>query len=154
MKKLLLVISLLLPFLFSHVEASNVRANDAIIEECDSSNSIVRIVDNYNSFKGNGFVYKVDNKYSYIVSAYNIISEVNSYGVVFKNNSYKKATLLGFDSYNDVVIFRVDKEEGIGSVCKANSNYLQKGQLNYLKGYLDLETEFFRASFVIFANSF
>lgn len=145
MKKLLLVISLLIPLLSSQIKISNVSAEDGVENtECDSDLSIVRIVDNYNAYKGNGFVYKVDNNYSYIVTTSSIISDVNSYGIIYNNGSYKKAMLLGVDSYNEVAVFRTSKEKEVLGVCKYNSNYLYKGQLHYLKGYLDLETSFFR----------
>lgn len=144
MKKLFLVISLLLPMLFSHVKVSNVKAENEIVNNgCDSDNSIVRIVDNYNAYKGNGFVYKVDNNYSYVVTTSKIVSDVNSYGVIYADSLYEKAILLGVDSYNEVAVFRTAKTNDVKGVCKYNSNYLYKGQLHYLKGYLDLETSFF-----------
>lgn len=143
MKKLLLVISLIIPLLFSHVNVSKIKAEDDLIsEDCDSDNSIVRIIDNYNVFKSNGFVYKVDNNYSYIITTSKIINSVNSYGIIYENNIYEEAVLLGYDSYNEVAVFRTKKIIDIKGVCLANSNYLYKGQLNYLQGYLDLESRF------------
>ena len=51
MKKLLLVISLVVPLLFSAVNVSTVSADDEVINtDCSSEESIVRIINNYNDF--------------------------------------------------------------------------------------------------------
>lgn len=144
MKKLLLIISLLLPFLYAPTSVS--VAKEEMIEEKECSefkSSIVKIVNNYNAFSGNGFVYKVDDKYMYVITSSKMITKVNNFSVIYSNNDYKQAILLGKDSYNEVAVFRTDKVENIDSVCFANSNYLYIGQTNYLYGYIDKEEDFF-----------
>lgn len=141
MKKLLLVISLLSPLMFSFVRVSNVKAEDNNENECNSEKSIVRIVDNYNVFKNNGIVYKVDDTYNYIITSSKFLSNVNSYSVIYENNINRKATLLGVEKDYEIAVFKTEKVENITKACTANGEYLYKGQISYLNGYTSLEVK-------------
>jgi len=145
MKKLLLIISLVIPLLYSGVSVDAVATEDVVSSKnCDDfKSSIVKIVNNYNVFSGNGFVYKQDDKYMYIVTSSKIVTKVNNFSVFYSNNEYDKAVLLGYDTYNEVAVFRANKVEGIDPVCVANSNYLFIGQTNYLYGYSSKENDFY-----------
>ena len=94
MKKFLLVISLLLPMLFSHVSVSSANDEENIVNEnCDNETSIVKIVDNYDEFQGNGIIYKIDENYSYVILSSKMLSNVNSYKVIYRNNVYSSKGL-------------------------------------------------------------
>lgn len=150
MKKLLLIISLFIPLLFSNVRLNVIKADETSNYECNNNyeESIVKIVNNYNVFKGNGFVYKVDDKYSYIVTSSKVVSNSNNFKIIYNNGEYKDSIILGYDSKNEVAVFRTLKLEEIKSVCIANSNYIYKGQNIFLKGYFDKENEFFVNSYI------
>lgn len=140
MKRLVLIISFL-TLVFSNVfKIDSVHAQNDELEnkECDKNyGSIVRIVDNYNKFRGNGIVYKLDDKYMYIVTASSIVSDSVNFGVVYENNEYQQALILGVDKNNEIAVFRTNKTNDILPVCISNSSFLEKGEVQYIAGYLD-----------------
>lgn len=150
MKKLVLIISVILPLLFSFIPVNIASAtNDIEVnEECSSfEDSTVRIVNNYNVFVANGFVYKVENNYNYIVTSSKILNNVNSFRVIYNDNSYSNITLIGYDSSNEVAVFKGQKN-GAKGVCIGNSNYLYKGQKHYLYGYFNNKDNFVREAYL------
>ncbi len=143
MKKFFLLISLLLPLLFSHVPISGKIVKEISNENCNTSEEVaVRIINNYNAFVGNGFIYKSENNYSYVVTSSKLISGVNSYKIIYKDNTFKDAVLLGTDLYNEVAVLKTSKMDNIDGVCTMNSHYLRKGQKGYLYGYFDKSNDF------------
>ena len=72
MKRKLLVFSLIFSFIattgiFVHLKATN---EGSLKKECiDPNKSVVRILDEFDIFKSNGIVYKMDENYSYIVTS-------------------------------------------------------------------------------------
>ena len=105
-------------------------------------NSIVKIVNNYNVFSGNGVVYKTDDNYMYVVTSSKIVTDSNNYNVIYSNGIYKNSIVLGIDEYNEIAVFRTEKVDGILQTCLANSNFVDKGEVNYLVGYGDKDIEF------------
>jgi S1-C subfamily serine protease len=145
MKKVLLVFSFIVPLLFSGTSIVKSKAVDLIRENNDCGNpsdSIVRVINNYDVFSSNGFVYKNDDKYTYIVTSSNVVNNTNNYKILYSNGMAKKALILGYDKNNEVAVLRTNKEE-INPVCIANSDYIYKGQKNYAYGYYDVNKEFF-----------
>ena len=151
MKKLLLIISLCIPLLFSNVNIDVIKAeNTQNNDECNSNyeESIVKIVNNYNIFKGNGFVYKVNDKYAYIVTSSKVVSNSNNFKIIYSNNEYKNAIIIGYDSNNEVAVFRTEKTKDIKGVCIGDSNYIYRGEKVSLSGYYDKENSFYLNSYI------
>lgn len=152
MKKLLLVISLLIPFLYSPVNVDvKAQENDNFFssEQCSEfKNSVVKIVNNYDVFSGNGFVYKTDDDYMYIVTTSKILNRTSSFRVIYYDNEYRDAVLLGYDANNEIAVFKTDKVENVTGVCFADSNYSYVGQTNYLYGYSNKENDFFMKTYL------
>lgn len=148
MKKLLLLISII-PLLLTgvHVDVKAMEDNEVIDNCSDVEQVIVKIINNYNVFMGNGFIYKSDDNYSYIVTSSNVINDINNFSVEYSYD-LKKALIIGEDNYNEVAVLRVDKFSDVKDVCVGNSNYLYKGQVNYLSGYYNKETSFFKKTFI------
>ena len=147
MKRALLVFSLILSLLFAGASFVPAKADELNNNENTSCNnpqgSIVRIMNIYGVFKSNGFVYKVDDKYTYIIGSSEIVNKTNNYKVMYKNGNEKNAIILGNDSYNQIAVLRTEKESDIKPVCFANIKYIYKGQQNYLYGYYDINNEFY-----------
>ena len=148
MKRALLVFSLIISLAFSGVSITPTKAVDLSVTEentsCDNpQNGIVRVLNNYDVFSSNGFVYKSDDKYTYIISSSDIVNKTNNYKIMYKNGNEKKAVIIGSDSYNQVAVLRTEKEMGATAVCFANSKYVYKGQQNYVYGYYDISNEFY-----------
>lgn len=146
MKKYIVTISVIISMLFCRASLVNSKAINLENEEtqCNSPReSIVKILNNYGLFKSNGFVYKTDEKYSYIIASSHIVNKTNNYSVFYQDGVEKEAIILGHDKNNGVAVLRTEKEEKITPVCFANSNYIYKGQQNYVYGFSGVDEEFF-----------
>ncbi len=75
-------------------------------------NSVVYIESSKNGTaigSGSGFVYKVDNKYGYILTNAHVTSKSTEIEITNIEGNSEKATLLGADDYSDIAVLRVDK---------------------------------------------
>ena len=144
MKKILLLFSLIVPLMFNGTTIVESKAEDLSYNNTNCGNpqnSIVRVLNKYDVFVSNGFVYKVDDGYSYIITSSNI-EKKKEYKIYYQNGQVKNANVVGVDNYNGVVIIKTQKEDSIKPVCFADSNYIYKGQLNYAHGYYDNSKQF------------
>ncbi len=60
---------------------------------------------------GSGFVYKVDNKYGYILTNEHVVSDAKTIKVVMSNDEEAEAETLGSDEYLDLAVLRIDKDK-------------------------------------------
>lgn len=60
---------------------------------------------------GSGFVYKVDNKYGYILTNEHVVSDAKTIKVVMSNDEETEAETLGSDEYLDLAVLRIDKDK-------------------------------------------
>ena len=91
-----------------------------VIEKNSLANSVTKIYDavvviqGYEndelSSTGTGFVYKVDNKYGYILTNEHVISGVSNIEVVMTNEEKVQAKVLGKDEYLDLAVLQIDKK--------------------------------------------
>ncbi|MBR3049606.1 MAG: trypsin-like peptidase domain-containing protein [Bacilli bacterium] len=63
------------------------------------------------SSTGTGFVYKVDDKYGYILTNSHVVANTNNIKVVMYNDEVVKAKFLGGDEYLDLAVLRIDKSK-------------------------------------------
>ena len=71
---------------------------------------------------GSGFVYKVDNKYGYILTNQHVVSDIKEVKVVFNNSDDEiEGTILGGDEYLDLAVIRIDKSR-ITAVAQIGSS--------------------------------
>ena len=150
MKKLLLIVSFFAMLLSNCFKLDIVEASsEEVVQECSEKyDSIVRIVDNYNVFRGNGVVYKIDEEYMYIITSSFIVSDSLNFGAIFENEQYERAIILGEDKVNEIAVFRTNKINNILPACFANSNYIEKGEIQELRGYLDKDVSFYGKTIV------
>ena len=59
---------------------------------------------------GTGFIYKVDNKYGYILTNEHVIVDNDSIKLTFSNDETTNAKLLGKDEFLDLAVLRIDKK--------------------------------------------
>jgi len=146
MKKIILLFSLIVPLFFNSTSIIGSEGMEFEQEDsmCDNpQNSTVRIINNYDFLKSNGIVYKVDNLYSYIITTSDIINKNNNFKVIYNNGKIKEAKVLGYDKNNQVSVLKAEKEKDVNPVCFANSDYIYKGQLNYVYGYSNTSTQLY-----------
>lgn len=97
--------------------------NKVTINEKGISDAVKKIYDavvlvqNYKNNQlystGTGFVYKVDNKYGYILTNYHVISESTKINIVMFDDTILEAKYLGGDEYIDVAVLAIDKDKVI-----------------------------------------
>lgn len=59
---------------------------------------------------GTGFVYKMDDKYGYLLTNQHVIDGYTKISVIFTNDQEVETTVLGSDEYLDLAVLRVPKE--------------------------------------------
>lgn len=137
MKKLLLIFSLIIPFCFNGATIVKSEAVDIASEKnCDKpQNSVVRIVDNHDAFKGNGVIYKIESLYTYILTSYDVVKDFYNYKIMYEDGNIQKFNVVGYDEYNQIAVLKTNNRQNTEPVCIANTNYIHKGQLVFGYGY-------------------
>lgn len=121
---------------------SNRRIN--VFDKSSLSTSISKIYDavvlvqGYNNDlpgnNGTGFVYKVDNKYGYILTNEHVVSKGNDIKVTFTNDEVVTTEVLGKDEYLDLAILRVPKKYVSQVAILGNSNHTNIGDIVFTVG--------------------
>ena len=84
---------------------------------------------------GTGFVYKVDDKYGYVLTNHHVISGKNiSIKVTNNDNQIVDATVLGSDEYADLAVLRIDKDAVMGTATLGESSKVEIGDTVFAVG--------------------
>ena len=59
---------------------------------------------------GTGFVYEKDDKYGYVLTNAHVVSSSSKIEGILSNNNTVSLTLLGYDTYTDLAVLRMDKK--------------------------------------------
>ena len=107
---------------------------DAVEKVYDS----VVVVQTYNRGKeyasGTGFVYKVNDKYGYIITNFHVINNSTEVKVKFSNEKTYEATVVGYDEYADIAVLSVDKDAVIAVAVMGKSEDLRVGDTTFAVG--------------------
>ena len=107
---------------------------DAVEKVYDS----VVVVQTYNRGKeyasGTGFVYKVNDKYGYIITNFHVINNSTEVKVKFSNEKTYEATVVGYDEYADIAVLSVDKDAVIEVAVMGKSEDLRVGDTTFAVG--------------------
>ena len=107
---------------------------DAVEKVYDSVVTVKNYVRNQLYSTGSGFVFKIDNKYGYILTNYHVISGGNEVFVVFTNNKDEKVTIVGYDEYSDIAVLAVDKSLVLATAQLGSSNDMRIGDTTFAVG--------------------
>lgn len=83
---------------------------------------------------GTGFVYKVDDKYGYILTNEHVLGEAKSIKVVLTSNEEVNAKVLGKDGYLDLAILQIDKKYVTTIVSIGSSESMNLGDAVFTVG--------------------
>ena len=107
----------------------------ASVEKIYNATTLVRnYQDNQVASTGTAFVYKVDDKYGYLLTNNHVISKANSVKVVMSNDEEVDATVLGGDEYLDLAIIRIDKKHVIQVANIGSSENMKLGDTVFTVG--------------------
>ena len=76
---------------------------------------------------GTGFVYKVDDKYGYILTCHHVIDKTSAVNVVNNAGQTVEATILGSDELADIAVLRVSKDFVMSVAEVGDSSKLEIG---------------------------
>lgn len=80
------------------------------------------------SGSGSGVVYEQTGKYTYIITNHHVIDGADKVQVVFSNNEYVDAEVVGSDEYGDVAILRCQPSFDVSVINIGDSSLLDKGE--------------------------
>lgn len=121
------------------VENRNITIADSDISEAVAKvyDSVV-MVKNYQKNKyagsGSGFVYKVDDKYGYILTNYHVVEKCTSLSVLYTNEKEVTAEYLSGDQYLDIAVIRVEKDSVIEVADLGKTSELSLGDTIFAVG--------------------
>lgn len=114
-------------------EKDSIRSS---IEKVYDSVVVIETYDLYNRKigTGTGFVYKIDDKYGYIITNYHVIEDSQSIHVTNTAEVEAEATLLGSDEYSDIAVLTVSKEVALKKVEFGESTKSELGDTIFTVG--------------------
>lgn len=77
---------------------------------------------------GSGVIYKKDDKYAYIITNQHVVEHADSLEVVFSDDTYLEAELVGSDLFTDLAVLRVDGEKVFTTIEMGVSAALNVGE--------------------------
>lgn len=100
--------------IFRDTKNITITETDSIYQAVDKIYDAVVVVQTYKGNQqistGTGFVYKIDDKYGYIITNNHVVDSGNKFNVLFTSEKTTDATVLGKDVYADLAVLRISKE--------------------------------------------
>lgn len=84
--------------------------------------------------KGSGFIYKMDNKNSYIITNHHVIEGSTDFKITYTDGETVSAELLGSDEYADIAILKAEKRDGYDSSIIGQSDDMRVGDTTFTIG--------------------
>lgn len=107
---------------------------DAVEKVYDSVVTVKNYARNQLYSTGSGFVFKIDDKYGYILTNYHVINGGSEVSVIFTNNKEEKVTVVGYDEYSDIAVLAVDKSLVLATAQIGSSNDMRIGDTTFAVG--------------------
>ena len=107
---------------------------DAVEKVYDSVIVVSTYKDDSLYSSGSGFVYKIDDKTSYIITNYHVIADGTSYKVTYTDGQVVNAESLGADQYADIAVLKVKTKENIKAVEIGSTESLRVGDTTFTVG--------------------
>ena len=83
---------------------------------------------------GSGFVYKVDDKYGYILTNHHVIADATKIVLIRSDDKELEGTVLGSDEYLDLAVVRINKDDVIDKAIIATSENSKVGDTVFTIG--------------------
>jgi len=95
-------------------DETKIYEKSSLAKSVDKVYDAVVVVESYDDDvlkgTGTGFVYKVDNKFGYILTNEHVISKEYDTKIIFSNDENTNGEILGKDEFLDLAVLRVDKK--------------------------------------------
>ena len=83
---------------------------------------------------GSGFIYKIDDKKSYIITNNHVIENGNKFKITYTNGDVSEAKLLGGDIYADIAVLEVSTKDDFKAVELGATEILRVGDTTFTVG--------------------
>ena len=83
---------------------------------------------------GSGFIYKIDDNKSYIITNYHVIADGDKFDITYTDGDVLEAKLLGGDQYADIAVLEVKTKENILAVEMGTTETLRVGDTTFTVG--------------------
>lgn len=107
---------------------------DAVEKVYDSVIVVSTISQNQVIGTGSGFIYKVNETESYIITNHHVIDGGSNFKVTYTDLDEVDATLVGSDEYSDIAVLKVRTKEGYNAVEIGNSEIMRVGDTTFTIG--------------------
>ena len=116
----------------------NITESDSLKISLSKVYQSVVVIEGYNRgslvSSGSGFIYKVDEKYGYILTNNHVVESCSSIKVTNIEGVETEASILGTDIYMDLAVLRVDKSTVLQVATIGNSNIIEIGDTVFTIG--------------------
>ncbi len=120
------------------IERDVTVTDEGIADAVDNVYDSVIVVSTYNDKKlrasGSGFIYKIDDQTTYIITNHHVIADGNNYKITYTDGEIVEAKLLGGDNYTDIAILKVKTKENAKAVSIGKTESLRVGDTTFTVG--------------------
>jgi len=106
----------------------------AVEKSYDGAVMIRNYSNNKVSSTGSGFIYKVDDKYAYIMTNHHVVSGGNKWTVITSTDEEIEGKVLGSDEYLDLAVVRVEKRSYMDAMVIGDSDKIKLGDTIFTIG--------------------
>lgn len=106
----------------------------AVEKSYDSAVMIRNYSNNKVSSTGSGFIYKIDDKYAYVMTNHHVVSGGNKWTIISSTDEEIEGKVLGSDEYLDLAVIRVDKKSYMNNISIGNSEKVKLGDTVFTIG--------------------
>lgn len=107
---------------------------DSVEKVYDSVVVISTYQNNTNISSGSGFIYKVNETDTYIITNHHVIDGGNSFKATYTDGDILEATLMGSDEYSDIAVLKVASKENYQAVEIGSSTEMRVGDTTFTIG--------------------
>ena len=120
---------------FSETKVTEEAMEDAIDKVYDAVLCIEVLSEDGSAVSsGTGFVYEKDDKYGYVLTNAHVVSGAKTVQGILSNNNAITLTVLGYDSYTDLAVLRMDAKDVLQVVSVGKSENIKVGNSVFTVG--------------------
>ena len=123
---------------YSKYTGSIIIEKDGLADAVDKAKSAAVMVKNFNNTRaigsGSGFIYKIDDKYAYVMTNHHVVDGGNKLVLVTTTDEEIDGKLLGSDEYLDLAIIRMDKRDYLKTVEIGSTEGMRLGDTVFTIG--------------------
>ena len=126
------IVIMLILLVMSFINKDEYKIEDSVVFIDSKGNETMK--------NGMGFVYKIDEEYTYIVTNYHVINEATKIFVSDLKNNKQQASLINFDAYTDIAILEINDSLNFKEVKFSSNDIKLNDEVYYCDIYGNIDT--------------